>query len=298
MINSLTNLKKEMITLDRILVKDQNDPHISLEPKEILAETRKHYKNTFKTRESNFDLLSEDWKKEYQPSIGVKEEWFRELMESVTEEELNITLKDFPNGKASGVSNIKYEMLKKLGSEAKKALRRFFSLCLDKGTSPPSWKTSTIFPIPKAKDWKCDLINTRPIILLETFRKLLTKILTNRLSTICKNHNILKGPNYAGLPGESTQEPIHVLNNICEEAREKKKELWICFQDTAKAFDTVNLEMLQKAMERIKIPKKAIEFIIGLFKNRKLKAITSYGLTDEIIAGDGLDQEETISPLL
>ena len=189
-------------------------------------------------------------------------------------------------------------MLKKLGSEAKKALRRFFSLCLDKGTSPPSWKTSTIFPIPKAKDWECDLINTRPIILLETSRKLLTKILTNRLSTICKNHNILKGPNYAGLPGESTQEPIHVLNNICEEAREKKKELWICFQDTAKAFDTVNLEMLQKAMERIKIPKKAIEFIIGLFKNRKLKAITSYGLTDKTIAEDGLDQGETISPLL
>src|SRR6266480_1385303 len=56
--------------------------------------------------------------------------------------------------------------------------------------------------------------------------------------------------------------------------------------------------MLQKAMERIKIPKKAIEFIIGLFKNRKLKAITNYGLTDEIIAGDGLDQEETIFPLL
>ena len=72
----------------------------------------------------------------------------------------------------------------------------------------------------------------------------------------------------------------------------------ICFQDIVKVFDTVNLKMLQKAMERIKISKKAIEFIIGLFKNRKLKAITSYGLTDEIIAGDGLDQEETISPLL
>ena len=48
MINSLTNLKKEMITLDRILIKDQNDPHISIEPKEILAETRKHYENALK----------------------------------------------------------------------------------------------------------------------------------------------------------------------------------------------------------------------------------------------------------
>src|SRR5438552_17865549 len=166
-------------------------------------------------QESNFDLLSEDWKKEYQPSIGVKKEWFRKLMEPVTEEELNITLKDLPNDKASGVSNIKYKMLKKLRSKGKKALRRFFSFCLDKGTSPPSWKTSTIFPIPKAKNWECNLINTRPIILLETSRKLLTKILTNKLFMIYKNHNILKDPNYAGLPGESTQELIHVLNNIC-----------------------------------------------------------------------------------
>ena len=51
-------------------------------------------------------------------------------------------------------------------------------------------------------------------------------------------------------------------------------------------------------MERIKIPTNAIEFIINLFKNRVLKVITDFGLTQEIIAGDGLDQGETISPLL
>ena len=100
------------------------------------------------------------------------------------------------------------------------------------------------------------------------------------------------------MPRESIQEPIHLLNNICEEAREKKKELWICFQDTTKAFDTVNLEMLQKAMERIKIPNKATKFIINLFRNRVLKAITDYGHTQDIIAGNGLDQGKTISPLL
>ena len=69
------------------------------------------------------------------------------------------------------------------------------------------------------------LSNTRPIVLMEVTRKLLTKIITNRLSTICKTNNILRGPNFTGLLGESTQEPIQLLNSICEEAREKKKEL-------------------------------------------------------------------------
>ena len=88
-------------------------------------------------------------------------------MDSITEKELDSVLKDLPNGKASGISSISYEMLKKSGLGARKVLREFFSLCLENGLCPPLWKTSTIFPIPKSKDWKCDLTNTRPIILLE-----------------------------------------------------------------------------------------------------------------------------------
>src|SRR5438477_4311603 len=135
-------------------------------------------------------------------------------------------------------------------------------------------------------------------MLMESTRKCFTKIITNRISIICKEKNVLKGPNFAGLPGESTLEPIQLLNHIGEEAREKKKELWILLQDTTKAFDTVNLEMLERALDRIKIPKKAIKLIIYLFKDREVKAITKNGLISSVKAGDGIDQGETISPLL
>ena len=108
----------------------------------------------------------------------------------------------------------------------------------------------------------------------------------------------MKGPNFAGLPGESTMEPIHLLNNICEEAREKGKELWILFQDTAKAYDTISLEMLERALKRIKIPNKISNLILEPFKDRRFRVITSLGLTQPNTAGDGIDQGETISPLL
>jgi hypothetical protein len=93
-------------------------------------------------------------------------------------------------------------------------------------------------------------------------------------------------------------EPIHLLNNICEEAREKGKELWILFQDTAKAYDTINLEMLERTVQKIKIPEKISNLILEPFRKRRLKIITSLGLTESITAGDGIDQGETISPLL
>src|ERR1700729_1856473 len=92
---------------------------------------------------------------------------------------------------------------------------------------PTKWKLSQLYPIPKPSDWNYDFNNTRPILLLETLRKIVTKVITTRLSNVCSQHNILQGPNFAGLKGESTSEPIHTLNNIMEDTRKRNKELWI-----------------------------------------------------------------------
>ena len=81
-------------------------------------------------------------------------------------------------------------------------------------------------------NFKHRLSKTRPIILIECVRKLITKILGTRLSCICSQYNILRGPNFAGLKNES---PIHIINGIMEEAWENKQEMWIIFQDMAKA---------------------------------------------------------------
>ncbi len=56
--------------------------------------------------------------------------------------------------------------------------------------------------------------------------------------------------------------------------------------------------MLEKALNRIKLPRKAIKLIIYLFKEREVRIITENGLTNPIKAEDGIDQGETISPLL
>ena len=210
-------------------------------------------------------------------------------MSKPTLQELNEAISELPNNKAAGSLGITYKIIKKLSNKGKERLGKIFHCCLTYGIIPKAWKVSNIYPIPKNRDWEANLSNTRPIILMESTRKCLTKIITNRLSAICKNNNVLRGPNFAGLPGESTLEPIQLLNNICEEAREQNKELWILFQDTAKAFDTVNLEMLEKALQRIKIPQKAIKLIIYLFKEREVKVITKNSFTDTIIAEDGID---------
>ena len=154
-----------------------------------------------------------------------------------------------------------------------------FNGYLKTGLTPTNWKYALLYPIPKPMEWECDVNKTRPIVLLEIFRKVFSKIITGRLSKILTTHKILKGNNYAGLPGGSTFELIRSLNMIMEDAKCNDKNLMIYFQDMSKAYDRVNIPILKKAMARIKIPDNLIELITGLFKDRENSVITDNGFT-------------------
>jgi len=92
-------------------------------------------------------------------------------------------------------------------------------------------------------------MNVRPIVLLEAFRKTVVRVIKQRLDLILVKYKVLEGPNYAGLSGNSTSSPIHIMNNLLEDARQKGKELWILFQEMKKAFDSVSLKMMEKALK-------------------------------------------------
>src|SRR2546421_529190 len=66
----------------------------------------------------------------------------------------------------------------------------------------------------------------------------------------------------------------------------------------SKAFDSVGMIPLTYALKRIKLPQLAIDFFINLFKDRKMRVITNFGLSDTFTAKDGIDQGEVCSPLI
>ena len=72
----------------------------------------------------------------------------------------------------------------------------------------------------------------------------MTKILNRRLGAILANNNVLKGHNYAGLPGSNCPTPITILETIIYDAKSNNKPLFIFLQDISKAFDSMNTRML------------------------------------------------------
>ena len=142
------------------------------------------------------------------------------------------------------------------------------------------------------------LKNTRPITLLETARKCLVKILNNRLSTILADNRVLQGGNFASLPGSSCSDPIHTLDSIIQHSLNSNSPLWILSQDISKAFDSMDLNMLNLAMKRIKLPELFRKLILNLFTNRTNQILTCHGPTNSYKVLVGVDQGEIISPLL
>jgi hypothetical protein len=298
MIASLLNRPYKKIILDRLIKQVGEETHLITKPEEIKADVAKHYKMQFRKRNTKLEIMTEKWEEMYKPRKNIKEDWYAEVEERIKEKEWEEVLRELKTGTAPGISGISYILIKKAEKKTQEVFRSFADLCLEKGEIPIKWKIAQVYPIPKDVEWGYSLNNIRPIALIETFKKVVTKIVMKRLAKVFMEKEILRGPNFAGLPGNSTEQPVQILNMIMEEAKEKDKEIWILLQDMKKAFDSVPLESLELALQRVKIPKRTIKYILNLFHKRQLKIITAYGLTEEITAGDGIDQGEVISPLL
>ena len=314
MIDSCLERNRKAIVLDRIMVQaDTPNQHLELVPDEIKRQTASHFQNiagstnrdVSNDNSPNFNSNWNNWERHYEPIEAIDNDCYSGIMDIPTYDDWLLTLKHLPDHKAPGPSKITNEMLKKLGPKMNRFLYTIICACFISSFTPLQWNLAYVYLIPKPKSWNCKLDNTRPITLLDTVRKAFVKILNHRLQNVFIKNNILKGLNFAGLPHQSTMDPLHIVNNILEYHRLNKKfdktnhsNLYILFQDMSKAYDRVNIYMLRKAMARLKIPFEFTNVITNLFLNRKNSVFTAYGNTDPYDVIVGIDQGEVISPLL
>lgn len=70
-------------------------------------------------------------------------------------------------------------------------------------------------------------------------RKLITSILTTRLTTIIERNHILTCYNFGLRKGKITNDSITILKAIMDNANESKNEHLHALQDIQKAYDTI-----------------------------------------------------------
>ncbi|CAB4437137.1 unnamed protein product [Rhizophagus irregularis] len=174
--------------MNRVLITDiPGSPQLLIALEDIHAAAIDHFQNVVGPSRSPFKSLNElpeRWKYRYTPISEINPDIYQLVMAPIDSSELRAVINNSPSRKAPGPSSIPYEWFKLLSTDGISYLCHLMNLCLVTADIPEDWHLASIVPIPKSHKFECLLKNTRPITLLETARKLLVKIITDRLSKV------------------------------------------------------------------------------------------------------------------
>ena len=90
--------------------------------------------------------------------------------------------------------------------------------------------------------------------------------------------------------GRGTRDQIVNIRRIMEKAKEFQKNIYFCFIDYAKAFDSVDHNKLWKILQEMGIPDHLICLLRNLYAGQEATVRTGHGTTDWFQIGNGVRQ--------
>jgi hypothetical protein len=227
-------------------------------------------------------------------------------------DELLTTLKKTSNVTAPGPDHLTWYWLKHViiqgpyryseddhgTAHAASKLRHLYNGCVQYEYCPDFMKESTtmVHPKPQKKDYDTAK-SYRPIILLNTFGKLMEKIISDRMQYEGQKYGILHPCQYGGTMQHSTQDAgIQVVHNI-REAWAKGRLTSALLVDIAQFFPSLNHGLAVKVFRRQGYNSTLCGFLEHYFKDRNTRFLFNGSLTESQTAYSGAGQGSCFSPV-
>ena len=178
--------------------------------------------------------------------------------------------------KASGGDGIPVELFQILKDDVKVLC----SICQQIGKTqqwPQDWKRSVFIPIPKKgyhKEWS----NYHTIALISHTSKVKLNILQARLQQYMNRELSDVQAGFTKVRG--TRDQIANILWINKKARDFQKNIYFCFIDYAKAFDSVDHNKLWKILKEMGIPDHLTCLLRNLYAGQEATVRTGHGKTD------------------
>lgn len=171
----------------------------------------------------------------------------------------------------------------------------FNDLLTNKKEIPTKFKEGVITTIFKKGD-ELNISNRRPITLLNTDYKILSKILNSRLLDITSK--IINKFQNGFVPNRFIQDNIQIMKEVIEISNKRKNNTLITFYDFNKAFDSISHKSITRTLEHIGIPPKFTAILLNLLKDTKNKIKINDFLVNGITIRRGTKQGDPISPTI
>lgn len=219
-----------------------------------------------------------------------------ETIPEITISEIEDALNHMKNGKAPGNDGITCEMIKTGGHQLLETMRILLNRCITTGEIPETWYEAQMILLHKKGDI-LNINNYRPISLLCHPYKLLTKIITTRLTNKFDNYQPVEQAGFR--KGYSTIEHIQTIRLLIEKCTEYNIPLHMAFIDYNKAFDSIELWAVYKAMNNARIDSRYRILLKNIYDQATFHIkINDDTVTRKIPMKRGVRQGDTISPKL
>src|SRR5664279_1059535 len=198
--------------------------------------------------------------------------------------------------KAPGVDNITIEeMDAATQGNGLTAIHRLCNSIWENEELPSQWKQAVIVPLHKKKD-KMVCSNYRGISLLCHSSKIFSSIVLRRIKD--RTEMILSEAQAGFRRNRSTIDQIFTLRQLAEKYEEFGKDLFVCYVDFRKAFDSIWRRGLWKVMRHFGYPEKIIRILEHAYKDTFSAVRVDGEITDWFATIVGVMQGCVLSPLL
>ena len=167
-----------------------------------------------------------------------------------SKEEVIKAVNSLKNNKSPGPDNISAEQLKHCPDIIYQHIADIFNEIAETGSYPEEINKGILIPLQKPGKEKGKVENLRPIILLNMIRKILSKIILDRIITKLDNEIPITQSAYR--KGRGTTENVFTFKILAEKAiSEENCEIYLRLLDMSKAFDSVNRTLLIEDLKKI-----------------------------------------------
>lgn len=199
--------------------------------------------------------------------------------------------------KKGGVDNIDARSLIILSKYIAEPLAYILNLCMDKSIWPNALKKADVIPIHKSND-KHIVSNYRPISLVSNIAKIFEKIIYSRFLSFIKKHKILSAKQFGFLKNVGTKDALYYLTDSIYNKLDQSSPIAVTFLDLAKAFDTVDHQILLDKLYNYGIRGQAHKLLSNYLSNRLQRVKINNVLSEFHEVNTGVPQGSVLGPFL
>jgi ribonuclease HI len=196
-----------------------------------------------------------------------------------------------------GIDKIPYSVIQRFPPNIKSYFLEFINKIFESGQVPEEWKIQKILPILKPSKDPLQGSSYRPIALSSCMLKVVEHMIRNRLEWHVESRQDLSQSQFGFRKKRSVMDNLSLLTTDIRAAQSQKKCTTAAFIDICGAYDNVNLSILQNKLSKLKVPKKLIQLILNILRER---TIIIEGSSQKFLrkVWKGLPQGSVMSPLL